>query len=492
MNNIYFLIVLFIIFFQTSWSQENQNKDFEKFLYEIIVTANNDPTKALHLTDSVFNHSTSLRKQSRALLLKASILEKQDKNIKSIEHALKALKFARQLNDYSFEARVYGFLASQSRNIGFYDEGEHFLNKGINAIKKTKDEIKIDRYMAMAYHESAENAIEQNNYSQALDYIKLAISSYSREPNEEQKNFILSNAFQLKGRILINLDRKEAALNTFYKAINLNKTAGAENSLYAGLIFQSIGEYYLKENKIDSAKTYLLRALEISEPSNNILLQELTYGSIADYYEKTGEQSKSIHYQAKYMEALENNRAKKKQQVNAIQLLLTNTPKLKPAWRLFAGSAIFLIVFSGMGVIVFRRKGKLKSFSKWRLLFNNPEKNKLTKKTELHIRKELEHFVKSKQFLNEDLSFPQLTSILKTNSKYLNLFLKTHYDKDYTTYINDLRIKYIMEKLKNDKVYRKYKISYLAKESGFSSHSTFSSNFKKFSGISPSEYIKSL
>ncbi|RTZ46822.1 hypothetical protein EJ377_15815 [Chryseobacterium arthrosphaerae] len=44
--------------------------------------------------------------------------------------------------------------------------------------------------------------------------------------------------------------------------------------------------------------------------------------------------------------------------------------------------------------------------------------------------------------------------------------------------MNRLRINYIVDKLINDEKYRQYKISILADECGFSSHSKFAAVFK--------------
>lgn len=88
------------------------------------------------------------------------------------------------------------------------------------------------------------------------------------------------------------------------------------------------------------------------------------------------------------------------------------------------------------------------------------------------------------------MNFSTLVSFLDTNPKYLNHFIKTNYNTDYNTYINNLRINYIVEQLNTKPTYRKYKISHLAKESGFSSHSNFSANFKRVTQLSPSEYIE--
>lgn len=60
------------------------------------------------------------------------------------------------------------------------------------------------------------------------------------------------------------------------------------------------------------------------------------------------------------------------------------------------------------------------------------------------------------------------------------------------SYINSLRINYILEKLNSDPKYLQYSISYLAGETGFSTHSKFSQVFKNVVGMNPSEYIKQL
>ncbi|RTZ50445.1 helix-turn-helix domain-containing protein [Chryseobacterium arthrosphaerae] len=58
--------------------------------------------------------------------------------------------------------------------------------------------------------------------------------------------------------------------------------------------------------------------------------------------------------------------------------------------------------------------------------------------------------------------------------------------------MNRLRINYIVDKLINDEKYRQYKISILADECGFSSHSKFAAVFKAVTDYSPSAYIKYL
>jgi AraC-like DNA-binding protein len=65
-------------------------------------------------------------------------------------------------------------------------------------------------------------------------------------------------------------------------------------------------------------------------------------------------------------------------------------------------------------------------------------------------------------------------------------------NKSFKQYITELKIEYLIKKLKLDKNYRKYTIKYLAEEIGYTSASAFTRAFKKHKGIIPSEFIKSL
>ena len=75
---------------------------------------------------------------------------------------------------------------------------------------------------------------------------------------------------------------------------------------------------------------------------------------------------------------------------------------------------------------------------------------------------------------------------------YLAYVIKKHRGKDFTTYVNDLRISYIVTRLTENPIYLEYKISYLACHSGFSSHSGFTITFKRVTGESPSVFISNL
>lgn len=113
----------------------------------------------------------------------------------------------------------------------------------------------------------------------------------------------------------------------------------------------------------------------------------------------------------------------------------------------------------------------------------------VSEETEQILLKKLDKFESGKAFTSSDMSIAFLASKMETNTKYLSEVINRQKGKNFNTYINELRINYIIEKLKTDPTYFNYKISYLAQESGFSSHSSFATVFKSVTGISPTKFM---
>lgn len=122
----------------------------------------------------------------------------------------------------------------------------------------------------------------------------------------------------------------------------------------------------------------------------------------------------------------------------------------------------------------------------------SPQPQVISEKTENLLLKKLDDFEKTDDFIKSDISLQNLAKKLETNTKYLSETINTHKQKNFNAYINELRINYIINKLKEKPIYRSYKIKYLAEESGFSTHSAFAAVFKSVTGMSPANYIQLL
>jgi len=120
------------------------------------------------------------------------------------------------------------------------------------------------------------------------------------------------------------------------------------------------------------------------------------------------------------------------------------------------------------------------------------ESEYLSKEMICYLDNNIQEFESSKMFLDKEMSLSSLSASLGVNSRYLSYYINKNKEKDFANYINELRIGYIVKSIEKNSNYRKYKISHLAEKSGFSSHSRFTINFKKVTGVLPSEYISEI
>ncbi|MFP9097764.1 helix-turn-helix domain-containing protein [Flavobacterium sp. RHBU_24] len=109
---------------------------------------------------------------------------------------------------------------------------------------------------------------------------------------------------------------------------------------------------------------------------------------------------------------------------------------------------------------------------------------------EIHIAKKVEEFERKKGYLKKDINATRMAEAFDTNEKYLREIIKANKKKGFTNYINDLRIDYLLERLKTEPVLRRYTNATLANEAGFSTTQHFTTAFKKRAGISPGYFIK--
>ncbi|WP_408612445.1 helix-turn-helix domain-containing protein [Chryseobacterium fluminis] len=81
---------------------------------------------------------------------------------------------------------------------------------------------------------------------------------------------------------------------------------------------------------------------------------------------------------------------------------------------------------------------------------------------------------------------------MKINTFYLSEIIDTHKGKNFNSYLNDLRIDYVLERLVKDKKFRSYKLPAIAEEIGYNNVQAFAVAFKKKTGTTPAIYIKEI
>ncbi|WP_207429045.1 AraC family transcriptional regulator [Pedobacter sp. SYSU D00535] len=92
-------------------------------------------------------------------------------------------------------------------------------------------------------------------------------------------------------------------------------------------------------------------------------------------------------------------------------------------------------------------------------------------------------------YRNQKLSINELSVMLGIPSKTLSYVINQHYQMRFNDYINSFRVCYIIERFMAGD-WKDLSMEGLGKEAGFSSRTTFFNAFKKYTGTSPSDYLK--
>lgn len=103
----------------------------------------------------------------------------------------------------------------------------------------------------------------------------------------------------------------------------------------------------------------------------------------------------------------------------------------------------------------------------------------------------IRYLVYEKNYLNPELTLADLAEALKTNTTYLSRVLNESLGHNFVSFLNELRIKEARQLLSEEK-YRNISIEGIAQTVGFNSKSAFYTAFKRFTGVTPTFYLKSL
>jgi len=105
---------------------------------------------------------------------------------------------------------------------------------------------------------------------------------------------------------------------------------------------------------------------------------------------------------------------------------------------------------------------------------------------------QLEKLMSEEQlYLNPEISLDEIATKLESNRTYLSKAINQVYSTNFTSYLNDLRIKDSI-RIISQKESARFSIEGIAKEVGFNNRITFISAFKKYTGVTPSFFIKNL
>ena len=93
-------------------------------------------------------------------------------------------------------------------------------------------------------------------------------------------------------------------------------------------------------------------------------------------------------------------------------------------------------------------------------------------------------------FCKSEFSLDRLANMVNSNSHYVSEVINETFGKNFRTYINEFRIREASHRLLNSKDYGNYTIKAIGESVGFKSHANFTDTFRKFTGMTPSLFMK--
>lgn len=117
-------------------------------------------------------------------------------------------------------------------------------------------------------------------------------------------------------------------------------------------------------------------------------------------------------------------------------------------------------------------------------------KSGLTSIQILEYSKALEDYmVGEKPFKDPNLSLGQLAKKLNLSANQLSQVINTHFDRSFYEYVNRYRVEEVMKLMKYGSI-DQLTILGIALDAGFNSKATFNRYFKKYTGRTPTDYLK--
>lgn len=308
----------------------------------------------------------------------------------------------------------------------------------------------------------------------------------------------------------LDINQADSAKNLANQALDYSRTQNLGSYWEIQSLLQ-LGKSLFALHKYNEAKSVLELASEKNSFLDNVFIESEIHQELSTNCLALND-NEGFFYHNQQALALENNKdIQEKKATNTAFELISKEQNLELSnLNKKIGILLYGLIALCIGLVILkiylliRNKHQLKTYEMFVQYLDSQRNQKteapivptpenrssgLLKESEELILNGLRKFESTKKFTNKDMSLSLLASQLNTNTKYLSEVINRNKEKNFNAYINELRINYITDKIRNHTNYRNYKISYLAEESGFSSHSSFTTVFKSVVGISPIAFI---
>lgn len=491
-----------------------------------------EKSKALSYADSIIQLTIgqeNIKYPAEAHIFKARLLGSQGRYRKSMEELVIANSYANKNENIDQQYRIKYFIGLLKNNLGEYKETLDIF-KSIEKYYKSKfeEDNYTNKYNYIKSIYALGNAYNDNKYYDSAYYqnrrgINLSLKS---QDSILYPNFLLSS-----GVTNYHTKQYQSAIDSITKFIyiygndtNISKIYFTTSDLY-------LGKIYFEQNKIDKSIHYLKKVDSTTFAQKNFFPNlRSAYEILIKSYKQKEDTEKQLYYIDRLLKfdsisgkEFKHLYKKINEEYSTPNLIYKKQEIIDSLKKNNKSKIVVLIILSSVSlalILILLWNNQKKRIYKKRFLellhqnSNTPtkeindslhiDKKEETKETKgvtdigisdsivSDILKHLEEFEENQGFLNSNITINELSKEFKTNSKYLSKVINVHKNKGFSSYINDLRVDFVIKKLKSNSKFRKYTIKAIANEIGFNTTEAFSKSFYKSTGIYPSFFLKQL
>ncbi len=438
----------------------------------------------------------------------------------ALNEYLKAYEYSENIDDDFLRYRIIYHLGVVKSYLGYYKDAlKLFKECSVHFEQLIKS--KIHPNLIYNNKKGYLNSLHQQIicYRQLRDYSKCdSLIQHGLSFFRSSDGYDLEKAYFLKCLGISCFRRKEykKAIQNFTLA--LPELKKIDDFTATSVSYYYMGKSYEKMNEDNLAGVFFIKVDSVFQKEKSII-PELrdNYESLINYYHTVNIPEKELYYTKQLLKADSiinkdfrylSDKIHKEYDTKSL-LVRQKQLENKNSFGLIALIILSFFVIILITIIFYRKKQENEIQRKYtelekRIIDQNqlPEKTAVTScfvkenKTGIpdtvvnDILEKLNDFEKRKGFIKKGLTQQELAKNFNTNTSYLSQIINESKGKNFNTYINKLRIKYITQELYHNPKYLDYTVEGLTQKCGISSRKNFSDLFHEINGIRPTDFIK--
>jgi AraC-like DNA-binding protein len=477
----------------------------------------NDPLNVIRFSRTALEHNKNDLLQTRKIYTELALAYGDSGSpTESLKYFELTLKLSEKIKDDIGMANVSNNLANIYSALQKPETSAGYRQKALAIYTKMKNPFGIGyTYNCLGMNKSAEGKSRE-----AIKSFQYAIGIFRNINNRQSLSFALSNL----ASEYVKLNKPDSAWS--YLKESLSVSEGIKDKLAMVDAYAIMASYLKKKNKIDESIKYLLKGERLAKEMGNLNYLKSIYNELSFCYDIKNDSKKAFYY-LRLKEGI-NDTIQKKNPNKAIIEMMVNyeTARMKEEadksksaverfkaeskkkslilWGVITGiilfiSIILLLFWKKFSPLInlyrsiikkpFTDKRNIKSVLK-AADTDNSQNAKINSGVSDAIIEKLDRLMnEEKAYLNNDLTLGLTAEKLETNTAYLSHIINEQFGMNFSNYLNKYRIEEAKRILSANEQ-NILSFEGIANSCGFKSRSSFNQAFKRFTGITPTEYSK--